>query len=110
MRGLTMFPQVNALPRAERQPPAAQRQAEVHGRECGADVRWHVVRAFEGMSEQRIAVGHEALEKAFEIGAHVRVGVLLNEQRGRRVPQVQRDQTILKTTLVIQAATSVVKS
>ena len=51
------------------------------------------------MDKQRVAVGYEALEKAFEIGAHVRVGVLLDEQRSRRVPQVQRDQAVLETTL-----------
>ena len=92
-----MFPQVNALPRAQRQASAAQWQAEVHGRERGADVRRHVVRALAGVDKQRIAVGHEALEEPFEIGAHVRIGVFLDEQRGRRVPQVQRDEAMLET-------------
>lgn len=99
VRGVAMFPQVNALPRAERQASVAQGQAEVHGGERGADVRRHVVRALAGMDEERIAVGHEAVEEAFEIAAYVRVGVFLDEQRGGRVPQVQGDEPMLETTL-----------
>jgi hypothetical protein len=60
---MAMFPQVNALPRAQRKASAAQRQAEVHGGERGADVCRHVVRTLAGVDKKRVAVGHEALKK-----------------------------------------------
>ena len=94
-----MFPQINALPRAQREASAAQRQAQIHRRQRGADMRGHVIRALAGVGKQRIAVRHETLEKAFEIPAHVRVGVLLDEQRSRGVPQVQRHEAMLEPIL-----------
>ena len=41
-----MLEHVNSLPRAEREAPAGDRNAELGRRERRADVRRHVVRAF----------------------------------------------------------------
>ena len=96
MRHVPVFPKINALPRAEREVASAKRDTEIHGRKRGADVRRHVVRAFAGVLEERVAIRHEAFEETFEIGAHIRVGILLNQERGRGVLQMQREQAVRK--------------
>jgi hypothetical protein len=73
-------------------PSLGNRDAQIDRRERRPDVRGHVIVAFDRMHEQRIAVAHEAREESFEIAPHVRVGVLLDQQRGGRVLQVQRAQ------------------
>jgi hypothetical protein len=80
-----MFPQINSLPRSEREPSGAQRNTQIHRRQRGADVRGHVVIAFRRVDEQRIAVRHEPFEKCLKIAPHVRVGIFLDEQRSGRV-------------------------
>ena len=93
---LAVFPEVNALPGSERELAVVERDAEVHAGERGADVRGHVVVAFGGVDEECIAIGNEPREERLEIAPHVRVGVLLNEQRSGSVAQMQREQTVLK--------------
>lgn len=92
MRRGAMLVEINALPRAEHQSSALNRNAQRRGRECGAHVRGHVVRAFARVPKQRIAVRHEALKKSFEIALHFGIGVLLNEQRSRGVLHKKREQ------------------
>ena len=64
MRVRAVFPQINSLPRAEREFAVRNRNGHVHGRERGADVRGHVVVAFGGVIEDCIAIGHEPREAA----------------------------------------------
>lgn len=85
-----MFPQINSLPGAERHAAIGDGDAEIHSRERGADMRGHVVRTFAGVLEQGITVRHKAGKKAIQIGAHIRIRVLLDEQGGRRVLKMQR--------------------
>lgn len=59
----------------------------------------HVVVAFGGVDEHRVAVGNEAGEKGFEITANVWIGIFLNEERGGGVSEVQCQQTVLETLL-----------
>jgi hypothetical protein len=94
MRSRAVFPQVNSLPGAEREPAGVQRQGKVHGGQRGADVRGHVVSALGGMAEQRVAVRHEPRKKCVEVEPHIRIGVFLNQQRGGGVAQMQRQQTV----------------
>ena len=75
-----MFPKVNALPGAEDQEAPSHRDGQVHSCESGADMRRHVIIAFSGVNEHRIAVWNEAAEEGFEIAANIRVGIFLNEQ------------------------------
>ena len=51
VRPATVFPKVNSLPHAERQPAAADGNTEVHARERGTHVGGHVVLAFAGVRE-----------------------------------------------------------
>ena len=94
-----MFPQINPLPRAERQATAAHGNAQIDRGQRRAHVCGHVVVAFAGVREQRIAIRHETLEESLQIGAHVRVGIFLNEQGRRRVPHVERDEAVAETVL-----------
>ena len=67
MRMRTMFPQINPLPGAQRELAGADGDGKVHGRECGADVRGHVVVALGGVDEEAIAIRHESREKGVEV-------------------------------------------
>ena len=75
-----MLPKINSLPRAQRKFALMQRNTQVHGGKRGADMRGHIVHAFGGMDEHRIAVGHETFEEGLKIAADIRVGIFLNQQ------------------------------
>ena len=62
-------------------------------------MRGHIVVTLRHVDEQWIAVRHEPFEERLQIAAHVRVGVFLNQQRGRRVPQEQCQQAVLEFIL-----------
>ena len=53
----------------------------------GLQVRGHVVRALGVMRVERIAFGHQAVQPALEVALRARVGVLLDHQARRGVPQ-----------------------
>ena len=91
-----MFPEVNALPGAERELLVCNGDAEVHRSQRGANVSGHIVLAFAGVAEDRVAVGNKAGKKAFEITAHFRVGIFLDQQRGGSVLKMKRDQPNLE--------------
>jgi len=77
---LPMFPNVNALPRAERYVAFADGNGKINSGECSANVGGHVVVAFGGMNEHMIAVGNEPGEEGFEVAANVGISVFLDEQ------------------------------
>ena len=97
-----VFPNVDALPGAEDQSAVGDGDAQVHGRQRGADVRGHVVITFASVPEKRVAIGCEAGEEAFQVTAHFRIGIFLNEQRGGGVPEVQRGEAGLQPGLADQ--------
>ena len=45
----------------------------------------HIIRAFEGMFEDRIAIRNQSCEQAFEVAADTGVGILADDQRGAGV-------------------------
>ena len=63
VRRLPMFPEVEALPRAQHQRAAGDRNRKVHGRQRGADMGRHIVVTFRRMDKQPVAVGNEAGEE-----------------------------------------------
>ena len=89
-----VFPQINSLPGSQRELAGVNREGEVHRRQRGADVGGHVVVAFGGVGEQRVAVAHEPCKKGGEVAAHVRVGVFLDQERGGSMAQVQGEQPV----------------
>ena len=80
MRHLAMFPNINALPGAERETAADDWDAEVHGGERGSDMGRHIVVAFHVMLEHRAAIAHKAFEKFLEIAAYRRIGIFLDQE------------------------------
>ena len=92
-----MLPDVNALPGAENEFAARDRDAQVDGSQGSADVRGHVVVAFGRVDEHGVSVGHELIEKGLEIAAHVWIGVFLNEKRRGSVLQMERRETRFQT-------------
>ena len=94
-----MLPEVDPLPGPQRKLALADGDGKVDGRQRSADVGWHVVVALDRVREERIAVRHEARKEALQIAPHIRVGILLYEQRGRSVAEVQGDQAVAETVL-----------
>jgi len=84
VRRRAVLEQVDALPGAEHRPAAIDRDRELGLGERRLDVRGHVVRPFV-LVPIGGALGDQAAEEGFEIGAGVRRGVLLHQQRGRAV-------------------------
>ena len=62
--------------------------------ERGLDVGRHVVRAFRAVAVERRVLGHELVQEGFQIALDVRIGVLLDDQRGRGVAQEQGEQPL----------------
>src|SRR5690242_8758126 len=94
MRMRAVFPQVNPLPCAERQPAAVNRNGKIHRRQRRADVRRHVVLALGGVNKQRVTIRNQPREKGIQIAPHIRIGVFLDQKRGRSMAQMQRDQAV----------------
>ena len=89
MRMMAVFPEIDTLPGAEYEFSVFERNAEIYGGQCGADVCRHVIFAFGGVLEDRIAIGTYAREKPFQVAAHFRIGILLNQQRRGCVLQME---------------------
>jgi len=49
----------------------------------------HVVRTLGGMAEDRVPFGNEASEEPLEVALDLRVGVLLDDERRRRVADME---------------------
>lgn len=88
----TMFPKINSLPCAERHFSADDWNAEIDRSQRGADVSGHIIITLTGMAENRIAIGNEPRKKSFEIAAHFRVGIFLNDERRRSVLKMKCQQ------------------
>src|SRR5687768_4737747 len=93
VRATAMFPDVNPLPGSECQSAIRNGDAHVYSRQSCAHVSRHVVVSFSGMDEERVAIGHEPLKECLEIATHIRVGILLDHERGRRVLKVNCRET-----------------
>src|ERR1017187_263539 len=58
-----------------------------------ADGGRHVVRALHGVAVEPVVLGHQAVEEGVEIVHHVRIGVLLNGERGGGVRHEDGEQS-----------------
>jgi hypothetical protein len=54
-------------------------------------MRRHVIGAFLGMGIERVALGYQPIEPAFEICPRRRIGIFLQQQACRRMPNEQCD-------------------
>ncbi len=69
--------QVDSLPCAEVEAATGDGYGDARAYERSFGVGGHVVGAFEGVEVIWLALSDEAVENAFEVGAHVGVGVLI---------------------------------
>jgi hypothetical protein len=56
----------------------------------------HIVIAFGCMNEHGVAIGDKAGEEGFQIAADVRIGILLNQQGGGSVSEMESKKTVLE--------------
>src|SRR5512134_3612409 len=87
-----VLPEIDPLPLAEGQLLPVNRYRKRASRERGLDVRRHVVRAFGVVAVERIALRHQAVQPALEVALRRRIGILLDDEAGRRVAQEERAQ------------------
>lgn len=77
-----MLAEVDALPRAQVEPPVRHRDGQAGADQDRLDVGRHVVRPFVGVGIVGRVVGRQRAEVRLQVGAHLRVGVLHDRQRG----------------------------
>lgn len=98
VRGIAVLKEVNPLPGAQTHLTVLDRNAEADGQKGGFDMGGHVVRAFERVAQIAHAGVIRRRDKAAEIGQqitlHIRVGIFLDQQRGRGVAHHQRQKPI----------------
>ena len=68
------------------------RDAETYAREGRLGVCRHVVVAFEGVGVIRLTFGHNAVEDALHVGAHIRIGVLIDGESAAGVLHKEVEQ------------------
>src|ERR1017187_5509641 len=94
-----VFPEVNALPGAQHQLAVTDGNGKVDGGKRGAHMSGHIVVALAGVREERVAVRHKAGEEMLQVTPHVRVGVLLDQQGGGGMAEVEGHQAGSETAL-----------
>src|SRR6266446_6166909 len=93
-----MLGNIDALPRAERERSTNHRNVKRHAGKHGLHMRRHVVGPFGIMSPGGIH-GCKAIERTRKIAAHVRIGILLDDQRSRSMPHEEKQRTVLRPAL-----------
>jgi len=99
VRTLTVFPEVDGLPGAEVKSPLADRDVLAGAGQHRTSVRRHVVGALQIMGPAA-PLGHQFGEERLEIGAHRRIGVLLNGEAGGGVLDKEGTQACLDPTVL----------
>jgi len=94
--GRAVFKNINALPRSKRHAAVLDRNGELREGERGADVRRHVVRPLHGVPVEAIVLRNEPAEEDVQIVDDVRIGILLDGERGRGVLDEDGQQTALR--------------
>ena len=88
LRHDAVFEQIDALPRSQGHAPAYHGNGKMRLRQRRADVRGHVVGAFERVPVTRgvawFVFGRQALKEIRQVEHHVRIGVFLDQQRRQR--------------------------
>ena len=89
---VAVFAQIDRLPHAQNRFAVRDGDVDGHVRQNRADVGGHIVRALERVGIKRIVPRRDAVEKVFQIGQNVGIGVFLNGQSGRSVPDEHGQQ------------------
>ena len=90
-----VFAEINALPCAEVQTSVRYWYVEAYARQRRLGVGRHVVVAFERVRIIWLVFGRKAVEYALHVGAHVRVGVLVDAQSAACVLHEEVEQALL---------------
>jgi hypothetical protein len=85
---------VKALPCSESESSRNKRDRQARLRERRADVRCHIVRAFSPMTKVLVILGNQPLEKIAQIERNVGIGILLYNQRARRMLNEHSEQAV----------------
>jgi hypothetical protein len=93
VRRAPVFPEVNTLPDTEVAAATRNGYAKRTGRQNATHMRGHVIRTLIHVTKYRVAIGHEPGHEAFQIGAHLGIGVLAQHQRGTGVVQENETNT-----------------
>src|ERR1022692_2029129 len=93
MRRGAMLEQVHALPGTERHPAVLDGDGKLGEGERRAYVGRHVVRPLQRVTVEPAVLGHQAVEEGVQVVYHVRVGVLLNGERGGGMLHEDSEQT-----------------
>ena len=56
----------------------------------------HVIGSFNRMDIERVAFRHEPREKFFQITPHIRIGILLDQERSGGVAKMKREQALFE--------------
>src|SRR5215472_9849905 len=92
VRGSAVFEQKDPLPGAELQPPVGNRNGQLGLRQCALDVGRHIVRPLVIVPVEGDVFGDDPLQKGVEIVPDVGRHILLDQQRGRSVRDVEAQQ------------------
>ncbi len=84
------------MPRAEVEAVIGYRDAEAYAREGRLGVCRHVVIAFKCVGVIRLTFGHNAVEDALHVGAHIRVGVLIDGESAAGVLHEEVEQSFAR--------------
>lgn len=95
LRGTPMLENINPLPGAKHGQAFGHRDRQMGLRQCGAHMRRHIIRTLQRMFVNRVVFGHQPRQKAFQIGLNRWIVVFLNQQAGRSVADVQRQQSLM---------------
>ena len=89
-----MLEEIDPLPRAERQAAALHGYGELRLRQCRPQMGGHVVGALGAMTVAAGRLRSDGLEEGLEVGAHLRVCVLLDDERrgGVRTEQGEKEE------------------
>jgi hypothetical protein len=93
VRRSPVFEEVNPLPGSKHHAPRSNRDGQLRLRERGPYMRRHVVRPFCAVDIALAVFWSDCFEKVFEISLNIRIGVFLNEKRGRRMAAEYRQKT-----------------
>jgi len=95
MRRSPVLEEVDALPGSQAEPRFFDRDRKLDLGQRALDVRGHVIRPLRGVLVESSVLGDQPTEERLEVGAHIGVGVLLDQQRCGRVWQEHREQAAL---------------
>lgn len=94
LRARPVFEHINPLPYSQCQAAIQNRNGQTALGKRRTHMRRHVVRAFSGVVVNAVALGYQAGKELFQIGFHIRVCILLNDQAGRGMLNYQRQQAL----------------